>query len=120
MKIGDKIKQLRKLRNMTQEDLGNQIGGFKKNQISDYESNKITPSADTLQKIGKALGSSLDYLLDEKMKLEDIKFIPQVKDPELLKMFEIVDNFPVKEKSFVKELLDTIIFKHEIKSKMAK
>ena len=54
------------------------------------------------------------------MKLEDIKFIPQVKDPELLKMFEIVDNFPIKEKLFIKELLDTIIFKHDIKSKMNK
>jgi len=54
------------------------------------------------------------------MDLKDIKFIPQVKDPELLKMFEVVDNFPVKEKSFVKELLYTIIFKHEIKIKMAK
>ncbi len=59
--VGDKIKQLREARGMTQEDLAEK-SGLPQSHISRLESRKHSPSRATLEKLAKALNVSLSEL----------------------------------------------------------
>ena len=54
MLLGDKIRELRKLKKLTQEDLANR-SGISRVSIGNYERNDRTPDAITLVKIAKGL-----------------------------------------------------------------
>ena len=60
--LGDRIKEVRERRSMTQVDLAKKTG-FHSTVISHYESNRRCPAADKLIAICKALNISSDYLL---------------------------------------------------------
>ena len=67
MKIGDKIRQIRQHRHMTQRELGEKIGLGKNgaNRIAQYEMGYRTPKRDQLNKIAHALN-----VLEEMLSLE--------------------------------------------------
>ena len=58
MGYGDKIKELRKRKGLTQEQFGNMVGK-KQNQVSEWESGRIKPSPDDIIIICKALNINL-------------------------------------------------------------
>ena len=60
MNIGSKIKNLRKSRQMTQEDFAAKIG-VSRSTLSCYEIGQRTPSLKTLQYISELFGIGLDY-----------------------------------------------------------
>lgn len=60
--FGEKIKQLRKQANLTQEELGKKLG-VAKNTVSYWESNDSQPSLDTIKEISNLFQVSVDYLL---------------------------------------------------------
>ena len=60
MNIGHKIKKLRKLNNLSQENLAN-ILGISSSTISRYENGKRHISLDTLQKIAATLYCDITY-----------------------------------------------------------
>lgn len=60
--LGEKIKSLRKSKNMTQKDLADRIG-VSKSIISSYESGIRYPSYDVLVKMARIFHVSTDYLL---------------------------------------------------------
>lgn len=62
MALGERIRTLRKERSWSQGDLGERIGADA-GQISRYENDKITPSADVVVKLAQALDVSCDHLL---------------------------------------------------------
>lgn len=64
MKLGEKIKNIRKLKNMSLRELA-QITGLSKTTLSDLENNSKNPSLETLQKVSKALGTPLAELISE-------------------------------------------------------
>ena len=70
MDFGEKIKQLRKVLNLTQEELANRCE-LTKSYISQLENNKTSPSLQTLTDILEVLGTNLaDFFNeDEKQKL---------------------------------------------------
>lgn len=55
MTIGEKIRQLRKTRKLTQKQLG-ELSGIAEPTIRRYELGKLNPKRETLYKIAKALG----------------------------------------------------------------
>lgn len=61
-KIGIKIKQLRRQRNLSQIDLAKQLG-VSKSVISSYENGIHYPPYDVLVQIARIFGVSTDYLL---------------------------------------------------------
>ena len=72
MKIGKKIKKLRNLCNLTQEELANRTE-LTKGYISQLENDLVEPSISTLEDIVNALGTNLgDFFKDEK--LEQVVF----------------------------------------------
>lgn len=62
VEFGDKLRQLRKERKLTQKELANLIG-VKNSVISFYEVGDRTPSLEVLIKLSKALHISTDVLL---------------------------------------------------------
>lgn len=61
--IGDKIKQVRIARNLTQQDLADKMG-LKRNTISQWESGVRNVSVEQLIEIARVVGVTLDYFND--------------------------------------------------------
>lgn len=55
MSIGEDIKRMRIEKNMTQQELGQKLGGISQQQIGRWESDKANPKKETIEKIAKAL-----------------------------------------------------------------
>lgn len=62
MTLGERIRQQRKVKQMTQQDLAD-ILKLAKSTVSQYESNTNRPDPETLVRIADALDVSTDYLL---------------------------------------------------------
>ncbi|MDO4536267.1 MAG: helix-turn-helix transcriptional regulator [Clostridium perfringens] len=65
MTTGDIIKNLRKTKKITQQELATKCN-LSKNALWNYENNKRTPNIDVLTKIANALEININLLLDEK------------------------------------------------------
>ena len=59
---GDRIREIREVRGMTQDQLADKAG-ISKGFLSDVENDKRNVSSENLLKIANALGASVDYLL---------------------------------------------------------
>lgn len=91
--VGNKIREYRKKKKMTQKQLGDLIG-VKHNTVSDYENGKISPEQDSLFALSKALEVSVDDffpahdgdklldrvvgLSDDNLNLEDLEFLQKI------------------------------------------
>lgn len=60
--FGDKLKDLRKARGFSQQELASRLG-VHKNAISNYEQGKRVPTADVLYAVASLFNVSTDYLL---------------------------------------------------------
>ncbi|ENK0839159.1 helix-turn-helix transcriptional regulator [Clostridium botulinum] len=67
--LGDKIKKLRKSKNITQEELGKNIG-VTTSMVGMYETNARKPSYEVLIKIAEFFNVSTDFLLNTEEKLD--------------------------------------------------
>lgn len=73
--LGDKLKEERKKRNLTQADMAVKLG-MKRSTYSLYESGKREPNIDSLQEIASMLGITLDELVGwEKEKIVEENII---------------------------------------------
>ena len=61
--LGEKIKDARKAAGCTQEELAGYLG-VSRQAITKWESDKGLPDIENIKLISKALGVSIDYLLD--------------------------------------------------------
>ena len=61
--FGDRLKELRKERNLTQEDIGN-LCDVAKNTVSSWEKNINQPSFEIVKKLAQYFGVTIDYLLN--------------------------------------------------------
>ena len=107
MTLGEKIKIARQQKKMSQIDLSKLAGTHQKN-ISKYEQNLVIPSAVVLKNIANALGVTADYLLNDE---NDV----QIKDKELLRKFEAIQNMNGETKKVVDTFLDLIIRDYKAK-----
>jgi transcriptional regulator with XRE-family HTH domain len=78
--FGEKVKQLRAERNLTQPQLAQAIG-IEQSYLSKLENDKSVPSADIFQSILRALGVDVATFLegvDDKIVHRDLKQVPEV------------------------------------------
>ncbi|MGE7094374.1 helix-turn-helix domain-containing protein [Lysinibacillus sp. NPDC048646] len=80
---GERLKQLRKEKNLTQAELGNKIN-VTKVSISGYESGNRSPDTDTLQRLADFFEVSTDYLLG---RTDTPALTPQEKDEATFQAF---------------------------------
>ncbi len=109
MSFADKLRHLRKERGWTQDKLAEKLGVHGR-QIGKYELGIVVPGAETLVKIAKVLNVSIDYLLLD----EETNPVNEINDPELLRLFSVVDQMDNEERKIIKSLIDAYVKKHQM------
>lgn len=80
MTFGEKLSQLRKENNYTQEQLA-ELLQVSRQTVSKWESNLAYPETDRLIKIGKLFSCSMDYLLNDEMTVRNSTVQPTAEQP---------------------------------------
>lgn len=75
MTIGERIRKMRKEKRYSIMDIRD-LTGLSKSTISEVENDKSNPTTETLQKIAKALGVSVDTFFKEETDQEEIPALP--------------------------------------------
>src|SRR3989337_1935332 len=96
MAFGDKIRQIRKQKSLTQNQVNKVLGYQTLSYISDVELNKFVPQPDKLSKLGEALGMSMEEMED--LVLEDKLERLGMDDPAFTMMFKEVPKMDKEEK----------------------
>lgn len=112
--LGEKIKKLRFERKWSQDKLAEKIG-VGRQYISKYETGKIMPNADNLQRLAEIFGVSVDYLLSSETKnLASIG----IKDKTLLNLFAEVEKMDESDQLTIRTLLEAMVMKNNLKNLM--
>jgi transcriptional regulator with XRE-family HTH domain len=108
MLLGDKIKKIRQDLKLSQEGLATKIKIHTK-QLAKYESNRTTPSIDSLIKIAKFSEVTLDYLVFG----EDKNFTAKTKinDTDLLELFRRINQLKKSQRDKIKWALEALLEK---------
>lgn len=106
MEFGERLVKLRKAKKLTQQALADKIG-VHVIQVHRYESGSSQPTLEVIRKLAIALGASADEIV-----FDDQERGP---DEDLRLQFEAISRFPANEKHVIKEVLDSLILKHEAK-----
>jgi transcriptional regulator with XRE-family HTH domain len=96
MHFGQKLRQLRIEKGLTQQELAERLGYVTNSYISDVESGHFIPSREKLKKIAKALDVPFKVLED--MLLESRLEALGIREPELLSLFKDIPNLPERDK----------------------
>lgn len=114
MTFGDKLKELRKREDISQDKLGEKIG-IHGRHIGKYEKGDLLPNSETLIKISQYFKVSTDYLLFD---VDESKKQPSLKDQELLHKFETLEKMNDNDKKIIVSLIDAYIKKNMIENVM--
>jgi len=100
MTIAERIRLYRQQKNLSQTELAERSGVNTKS-LSRYELDTSIPPADALKAIADALGVSADALLSDD--------VIAIKDKELLKRFEAIQEMSGDDKQMIIKFLDLAI-----------
>ena len=100
MTLGEKLRTLRQRKKLSQAELA-QTSGIYQKSISRYELGEAVPSATALKQLADALDVTADYLLSEKPVV--------VRDKDLLKKFEVIQDLDEPTKQVVLLFLDLVV-----------
>lgn len=110
MTVGERIKEQRTQKKLTQTDLA-KIVGLTYIQIGRYETGKSNPSADVLNRLAQALDTTTDFLMKG---TQDEVVAAQLSDKELLKQFRQVEQLNAEDKNLVKVFIDAFLTKRQL------
>ncbi len=110
MTIAERIRLTRQQKTLSQKELADKSGVNIKS-LSRYELDASIPPADALKLIANALGVSADYLLGDNAMT--------IKDKDLFKKFEVIQELKGDSKKLVDDFLDMIIRDHTTKKTYA-
>lgn len=102
----DRLFAARKERELTQEALG-ELAGLTKLQIHRYERGTSQPTLDALKRLAVALNVSIDELVFEEHERKP--------EGELMLLFEGVSRLDPDEQRLIKELIESVMLKHDAK-----
>lgn len=95
--VGNRIREFRKKKNLTQKELGDKIG-VKHNTVSMYESGSISPEQDMLFALSEALDVSVDAFFPEQKKGDTLESV----------LNNSKDNLDFEDVVFLKRLIDKV------------
>ena len=109
MEIGQKIKQARITKGLTQEELGNLVG-LQKSAIAKYENGRVVNiKRSTLQKLASALGlRGSDLIIEADPKGAAELSAKVLLDSELMEVIEKYYSLSEEKKKMVRELIRSI------------
>jgi transcriptional regulator with XRE-family HTH domain len=106
--FGDRIRQLRKVRGVSQGELANQIG-LSRRMVVYYETQGGSPSPELVLKFARALGVSCEVLLGEKDPARRSTTPPvQLEDVRLLRRFRRLRELPLHDRKTVLKMIDAL------------
>lgn len=111
LNIGERITQLRKQKNLSQDELAKKTG-VSRTIIGNYERNTNTPSIEVIIKLANVFNVSLDFLIGEG---ELAAF-----NKDLLKRIEDIEKLDQDTKQHLFFLIDNVIQNHKTKLAFAK
>lgn len=113
--FGDNLKQLRELKQLTQNELADLIG-IHATHLSKYERNLASPSVEVVKKLTEALDVTADQLIygDAKQKAKD-----KLQDHELLNLFARVQTLKKDEIHCIKSLINAYVLKTDLQKQLA-
>lgn len=96
VELGEVVRKLRLQRNLTVRDLAEKTN-LSYAYISQIENGKRTPTIETLDKLAKALGVTIQYLIDapktEEIEREDMLFLDMIKStPAMRDIWDQIKN----------------------------
>lgn len=106
LNIGERIIQLRKQQNLSQDELAKKAG-VSRTIIGNYERNTNTPSIEVLLKLAKVFNVSVDYLIGE----GDLAAL----NKDLLKRIEEIEKLDQETKKHLFFLIDAVIQNYKTK-----
>ncbi|NEN25885.1 helix-turn-helix transcriptional regulator [Cryomorpha ignava] len=112
MTIGERIKELRTAKKLTQTDLAKMVG-LSYIQIGRYETHKSNPSSDVLHKLANALDTTTDFLMQGS---SDDVVSAQLTDRELLSQFKQVEKLNKEDKHLIKTFIDAFLTKRQVQN----
>jgi transcriptional regulator with XRE-family HTH domain len=110
MTISERIRLIRQQKNISQNELA-KAAGINVKSLSRYELGSSVPPANALKAIADALGVSADALLSDD--------ISQIKDKELFKKFEAIQDMGGDTKKMIINFLDLAIRDYKAKQAYA-
>lgn len=105
IKLSDRIKQLRKVKGISQTEMAHDIG-ISYSQYSRYEVRDAQPPAEVLNRIADCLNTTVDFLLNGN---NDQKAQATLKDSELIRQFQELETLPEQEKSSITKVISALI-----------
>lgn len=108
--IGERITQLRKAKNWSQNELAKEIGSSRV-IVGKYERGDNSPSVEVIVKLAKAFDVSVDYLLGEGMNA--------TYDKEMVSRLDEVESLPQDEKQRILHYMDLVIRDYKTKKTYA-
>lgn len=110
MRLGDKIKMLRKNKKWSQAELAERIG-VHVTHISRLETERYTPSLEMLKKLAAAFEVTTDYLVFEDMEnIGPINF----KDKTLYEKMKLIDELEEKDRTVIQGVIDAFLVKKQM------
>ncbi len=106
--FGQRLKQLRKKKDLTQKALGNLIG-VTYPQLNKYEGGTNAPPMDKLVKLASALNTSIDFLVTGNLSDN----IP-IHNTRLIQRFQELEEFNSDDQETVIKLIDAMIVKRRV------
>ena len=107
MSIGRNIKKIRKEKNITQNDLANEMG-ISRSYLGDLENDRRNPSAKTLESLSQKLDVSMTYLLEGEKTWRDLDENERIKYTE--KTVKSVSNLFSEREDSARQYLAKIDF----------
>ena len=111
MTTGQQIRKLRVARGLTQSQLGDRIGIDGRN-ITRYESDRVRPRKDMLQKLAEALEVSVEQLAARSPNMASTL----LEDPELLEQFQQIQLLNEEDRFVLKKIINAVIIKSRVHS----
>jgi transcriptional regulator with XRE-family HTH domain len=113
--LGDKLKKLRKEKNLTQAELSKLLG-LSKNYIAKVESG-VKPSMETFRKLADFFEVPIEYLVSEN---EDNTAVVPVRNKEILEALIEVDKMEHEDQRLVLDVIKVIMEKNRLQEKIKK
>jgi len=107
--FGKKLRECRETKKISQSELARLLN-TNHSIIGKYERDEVKPTIDVVKKLADTLDTTAGYLLGE---TQDANLL---KDPDMMKRFNEVNELPEEDKNCVFSMMDAFLAKHKLQA----
>jgi transcriptional regulator with XRE-family HTH domain len=112
MSFGQKLRDLREERNLSQAEVGKAVGVYQRH-VSAWENGVNKPALENIMHLARFFGVSIDYLVFDNVPREGIEAI---NDFELYQKFRATEKLSVNDRKVISDMVDAFLFKLTVKN----